>query len=108
MRRWLIGFFRSLYLFIDHPVRVFWFCVGFASLNLIFDGSLLQLWTLYRDEAQIHQDIDQLQKRTETLKRNIKLAQEPSFIEREARERFDLVGEKDLVFVFAEEEEFAR
>ncbi len=72
-------------------------------LNLVLDGSLLRLIFLYRDQAEIQKNLSQLAAQTGTLKNRLKHARDPAFLEREARDRFDLVSEGDLVFVFSEE-----
>lgn len=74
-------------------------------LNLVLDGSLFRLWSLHRDHVNIQADIKNLEKQNADLKNRLKKAKDPAFMEQEAREKFDLVSEGDLVFVFSEEEE---
>lgn len=105
VRRLLIGFFGGLNHLLQTPQKVVWICLGLVLLNLIFDGSLYRLIGMYRDQATIHQKIATLSKQTEDLKTRLKSARDPAFLEREARDRFDLVSEGDLVFVFTEEEQ---
>lgn len=81
-----------------------WICAGLVVLNLVVDGSLFHLWTLYRDHRRIQHDIQVLELKNQSLKKQLKRAKDPAFLEREARDRFDLVSEGDLVFVFSEEE----
>jgi cell division protein FtsB len=73
------------------------------TLNLVLDGSLFRLWSLHRDYVNIEQDIHVLQTQNGELKQRLAKAKDPAFLEREARDRFDLVKEGDLVFVFTEE-----
>lgn len=73
-------------------------------LNLVLDGSLLRLWSLHRDHDSIQEKIQVLQSKTTEMKARLAKAKDPAFLEREARDRFDLVSEGDLVFVFSEEE----
>lgn len=72
-------------------------------LNLVLDGSLFRLWKLHRDFNQLNSDIASLQGQHLALKNQLTKAKDPAFMEREARDRFDLVSEGDLVFVFADE-----
>jgi cell division protein FtsB len=72
-------------------------------LNLVLDGSLLRLVILYRDQGEIQKSLADLSVQTRELKARLKHARDPAFLEREARDRFDLVSEGDLVFVFSEE-----
>ena len=81
-----------------------WICLGLVVLNLVIDGSLLRLWSLHRDHNNIQEQITVLQSKNLELKSRLKRAKDPVFLEREARDRFDLVSEGDLVFVFSEEE----
>ncbi|HMN67359.1 MAG TPA: septum formation initiator family protein [Bdellovibrionales bacterium] len=78
--------------------------MGLVVLNLILDGSLFRLWSLHRDHATIQADMAGLESKNAEMKARLKRAKDPAFLEREARDRFDLVSEGDLVFVFSEEE----
>lgn len=63
------------------------------------------MWSLNRDQTSIQEKIEILQAKNTELKNRLKKVKDPAFLEREARDRFDLVSEGDLVFVFSEEEE---
>ena len=104
MRSFLIGFFQSLNHLLQTPQKVIWICLGLVVLNLVIDGSLFRLWSLHRDFASIQANIQSLGTQNEKLKVQLAKARDPAFLEREARDRFDLVSEGDLVFVFSEEE----
>lgn len=90
---------------LSHPLRVLWFCAGLACVNLFVEGSLLRLWQLHRDYQKIQSKTEALEKRSLDIEEKLRHASDPLFIEREARDRFDLVGQGDLVFVFSDEEE---
>lgn len=79
-------------------------CLTLVILNLIVDGSLLRWWSLHRDYNLIQKSIQILEQQNAKLKVQLRKAKDPMFLEREARDRFDLVSEGDLVFVFSEEE----
>lgn len=104
VRSFLIGFFRGINNLLQAPQKVIWICLIFVILNLVLDGSLFRLWSLNRDMVATQAGILSLQTKNTELKARLKRAKEPSFLEREARDRFDLVSEGDLVFVFSEEE----
>lgn len=104
VRRFLIGFFRGLNTLLHAPQKMFWVCIGLIVLNLIIDGSLFRLWTLHRDYKTIQKNISATEQQNAKLKIQLAKAKDPAFLEREARDRFDLVSEGDLVFVFSEEE----
>ena len=105
VRRFLFGFFQKLHQLLQAPQKVIWICLGLTVLNLVLDGSLFRLWSLNRDQTSIQEKIEILQAKNTELKNRLKKVKDPAFLEREARDRFDLVSEGDLVFVFSEEEE---
>lgn len=57
---------------------------------------------MHRDVDRLQVDILDLQKQSSHLDLQLKQAKDPRFIERQARDRLDLVGEHDLLFVFAD------
>ena len=99
----LIRFFHWLGDLLHRPARVAWICVSIAFINLILDGSLFQLWSLHRDFDQIQVKSQKIIKESKQLDEKIARASDPSFIEREAREKLELVDEGDLVFVFTDD-----
>ena len=104
VRRVLVGFFAGLNQFLQKPQKVIWVCLGFIVLNLVVDGSVFRLWALHRDYHTIQNEILSLKQGNQKLKTQLAKAKDPAFLEREARDRFDLVSEGDLVFVFSDEE----
>lgn len=105
VRRFLVGLFRGLNDLLQTPQKVIWICLGLVVLNLVLDGSLFRLISMYRDHHDIQSKLVTLNQQTQSLKARLKEARDPVFLEREARDRFDLVSEGDLVFVFSEEGE---
>jgi len=105
VRSFLIGLFGGLNNLLQTPQKVIWICLGLVVLNLVLDGSMFRLIGMYRDQQDIQAKLTTLAKQTQDLKTRLKNARDPAFLEREARDRFDLVSEGDLVFVFSEEEE---
>jgi cell division protein FtsB len=105
VKRLFVGFFRALNELLQHPPRVLWLCGLLIISNLVADGSLFHLWSLYRDRIQLTQEIDSLKNRSTELRAKLQKAKEPGFFEKEARDRFDLVSRGDLVFVFTDEQE---
>lgn len=104
MQRFFFGFFRLLKVLLDNPLKVLWLCLALAFVNLVLDGSLLRLWSLHRDHKQIQSQITEIKSKTEIMQVKLAKASDPAFIQREAIDRFDLVGEGELVFVFSEED----
>lgn len=104
MRLFFVGFFRWLNSIIHRPLKVLWFCLALAFVNLVVDGSLLRLWGLHRDFSSTQDKIKNLTTQSAEIDKKLVKAADPSFIEREAIDRLDLVNEGDLVFVFSDED----
>lgn len=104
MRSFLVGLFRGLNRLLQNPQQVIWICLAFVVLNAVIDGSLFRLYSLYQEHDRVVANIADIEKKNIDLKSRLQRAKDPAFLEREARDRFDLVSEGDLVFVFSEEE----
>src|SRR5687768_3465303 len=94
------GFVSELF---NSPFKVFLVCLGIGFLTLILDGTLLRLWSLHREHDRIEKNVLSVRDKSKLLEVQISKAKEMDFVERQARDRFDLVGENDLVFVFSNE-----
>jgi len=92
--------FRS---FLNHPGKVATLCVVFFATTLVMNGLLWRLWGLHRDFERLTVEIAGTKNDIEKLNGQLMQAKDPSFIERQARDKLDLVSEKDLVFVFPEQ-----
>ena len=95
---------RTVSSVLHQPALVFSACLVLVTFGLVLDGSLFRLWALHRDSKDIAAKIEESKINTGKLQAKIKQAQDPMYIEMQARERLDLVGEHDLVFVFSDEE----
>lgn len=89
--------------FLNYPGKVSTLCVVFFTITLIMNGLLWRLWGLHRDFERLTLEIADTQTDIQRLNAQLKQAKDPSFIERQARDKLDLVSEKDLVFVFPEQ-----
>ena len=104
VRSALTGFSVGLQNLLHNPIKVIWICLSIVLLNVVLDGSLLRLWSLHRDHKSMLIEIEKLQLSNQDLRTRVKHAGDPAFLEREARDRFDLVSAGDLVFIFSEDE----
>jgi cell division protein FtsB len=77
-------------------------CVCIFILSLFFNGALWRIWSLRHDLSTIKGQIISSKEQSKALDMQIKQAKDPSFIERQAKDKLDMVGEHDLVFVFSE------
>jgi len=91
--------FRQL---LNKPHKVGVICLFIFVISLFLNGSLWRVWALHRDHATILTQIENAQKQSSLLDSQIKQAKDPVFIERQARDKLDMVSENDLVFVFSE------
>lgn len=57
---------------------------------------------MYRDSDTIQEQILKSKAQSKALDMQIKQAKDPSYIERQAKDKLDLVEEQDLIFVFSE------
>jgi cell division protein FtsB len=91
---------RSFRNFLNHPGRVASLCLVFFAITLMLNGLLWKLWGLHRDFERLTFEIKDTKSGIEKLSGQLKQAKDPSFIERQARDKLDLASDKDLVFVF--------
>ena len=102
----LVRIVDAINAFIHNPKKVFSVCLTLVFLTLLLDGTLLKTWALSLDIKKVQNNLNKVDQEIESIERQIHQANEPAYIEREARDRFDLVEDNDLVFVFAGEDEF--
>lgn len=104
MAKLLVIFFKALNRLLHQPGKVFLMCLTIAFVSLILEGSLFHLWSLHRDGQGIKNKIESLKSENIKLSMKIDKVLDPTFLELEARNQFDLVNQGDLVFVFSERE----
>jgi hypothetical protein len=86
--------------FLHQPRKVAVYCILFVTLSALFNGVLWRLWALHRDHDRRFTEMVRAKSSIHQLQLQVEQAKDPVFIERQARDRLDLAGEKDLVFVF--------
>ena len=84
------------------PLRVFVICMSLAVFSLLANGTVFQLYRMHRDQRLIQEQIRATRVAILDLDKNLKLAKDPVFIERQALDNYDLVEENDLMFVFSD------
>lgn len=87
---------------LNSPIKVFWACVAIIFLILISDGSVFRLWNLHGDQERITKNIGKLEKDFQVLDGQYLKVNDPEFLEQQARDRLDLAGEDELIFVFSD------
>lgn len=83
------------------PYKVFIVCLCVLCGSLLLNGTLWKVWGLYRDEAKFKTEIVKAQKDAQALTAQMTVVKDPQYIERLAKDKMDLVGENDLMFVFS-------
>lgn len=78
-------------------------CLVVFAVSIVLNGNIWRLWGLHRDFDRIGDEISQTKTTIRDLQVQLKQAKDPAFIERQARDKLDLAGEHDLVFVFPEQ-----
>lgn len=63
---------------------------------------MLKLYGLHQDRTRLQQTLVQTEVDIIALNKKITQSVNPEFIERQAIDRYDWVGENDLMFVFSE------
>ena len=90
--------------FLNRPGLVFMTCMVLVGMHIIFDGTLWQIWSLYKSEKVLDGRIIDIQKKNDQITERLKHLSDSSFLEKEARDNFNLVGEQDLIFIFSDED----
>ena len=89
---------------VHQPLQVLSLCLAIVFVGLVVDGTLFRLWSLYRDSETLAHKTINISKEADELQMKIIKAKDTEFIGHQAREQFELAGEGDLIFVFADEE----
>lgn len=93
--------------FLNSPGKVLILCFLFFLVNFVGNGNFIRLWNLKSEINKLEQLVNKNHNEIEKIEVNISKSKDPAFIERQAREKLDLVGEGDLVFIFPGEESSA-
>jgi cell division protein FtsB len=80
------------------------FCLLLIFFALIIDGTLFRLWKLHRDYDVLTSKLEEEKDRLKILEVQVLKAKDPLFIKHQARDRFDLVEEDEMVFFFTKDE----
>lgn len=88
--------------FLMSPHILLGICLVFVVFHLIADGTALKIWKLSQKEADLIDNINYLEKKSSDISLEIQKYYKPDYLKRIATERFDLLQEHDLIFVFSE------
>ena len=96
--------FDFLYRWLSRPDRVFIICCLVILYSVVFDGTLFQIRKFYLSGKSLDQKTLEIQTKNKILLDKMEKLSDPRYLEKEVRNRFDLAGEGDLIFIFPEDE----
>lgn len=85
---------------LHQPGKIFIVCLLVLVTSLIGNGTIWRLWGLHQDEIRFGQDIAKSKEEAQKLDKQMVIAKDPQHIEHLAKDKMDLVGENDLIFIF--------
>ena len=88
--------------FLMFPHILLGICFVFVVFHPIADGTALKIWKLSQKEADLIDNINYLKKKSSDTSLEIQKHYKPDYLKRIATEKFDLLQEHDLIFVFPE------
>ena len=97
------NFFKYVSQWIHQPKLILIFCGILIFLNIIFDGTLFQIRTLYLQKRSIIKNSREVNTKNEVILNKIQQLSDPKNLEKEVINRFDLASEGDLIFIFPED-----
>ena len=89
---------------IQKPDRVLVVCLILILFNVVVDGTLFQIRKLYLNKKTLDNRIQTIQTKNQILVEKLHQLSDPKHLEQEVRNRFDLAGQGDLIFIFPEDE----
>lgn len=96
--------FQYIDQWLKRPKLIMGFCVVLILFNIIFDGTLFQMRKLYLQQKTLKRQTLEIQTKNDILVEKMKKLSDPKYLEKEVRNRFDLAGQGDLIFIFPEDE----
>lgn len=91
---------KVFYYLFQSPKRMLALCFIFLFFGLILSGDLFKLYKLIRHKEALTARITKVEVAKQEIRSKIKESSSQEYIEREATERFDMVQDGDLIFVF--------
>jgi cell division protein FtsB len=100
--RFIFGIVFGIRELFYHPMKIAVVCLALGLGALTFDGTLLRLWSLNKDQKDMYLRIDAKKQEIAVANSRLQDSQRLEFIEKQARNQLDLVKDGDLVFIFAD------
>ena len=83
------------------PQIVLIVCSILVIFHLIIDGTAVKIWKLSQKEAYLTHKISHLKEKSHNISLKIQRNYMPTYLEKMAREQFDMVKDQDLIFLFS-------
>ncbi len=93
--------------FLNSPGKVLVLSTIFFLINFFINGNFIRLLNLKNEIEKLNGSIKKNKYSIEQIENNLSKTNDPIYMERQAREKLDLVSEDDLVFIFPGEESVA-
>ena len=88
---------------LNRPAWVLIICIVLILSNVMFDGTFSRLMNLVRSQKALENRIKDLERKNTLVEERLKKLSDSEFLEKEAKDRFNLIGEEDIVFIFSDE-----
>ena len=92
--------------FLMSPKIILGICLVWIILHLFVDGTAVKIWRLSQRQADLTKNIILLKQKTQNTSLKIQKSYMPDHIEKIAKEKFDMLKDDDLLFVFPYEMTF--
>ena len=97
----ILKFFNQ---WLNKPAQVLIVCGAVIFYSLVLDGTLFQIRKLYLNQKSLDKKNYEIQAKNKVLLEKLEKLSNLRQIEKEVRNRFDLAGDGDLIFIFPEDE----
>ena len=99
-----MNIFQALEKRLNKPQQILIFCCAFIFLNVVLDGTIFHIRKLYLNKKYLTAKTTEISIKNQTLLDKLDQLSDPVHLEKEVRNRFDLAGQGDLIFIFPEDE----
>lgn len=82
------------------PKTILGICLIWIILHLIVDGTAVKIWRLSQRKADLTKNIVLLKQKTQNTSLQIQKSYMPDHLERLAKEKFDMLKDDDVLFIF--------
>ena len=89
--------------FSHQPLWVLTVCLILLCAHLIRDKTIFNLLQMYNNRQTLEKRISDLKTKNKQVEDQVKKLSHKPFLEREVKDRLNMVGEEDIIFIFSEE-----